>query len=221
MNYDLRFDTDYILRHLVDFIPAVGLAVEIFLASAVVALAIAIPLALMRMSKGPARWATVAYIELFRNTPLLIQLYFVFFGLPIAGIVLSPFVSATVALGAQHAAFFAEILRGVVQSVGAGQREAGLALGLTPGTVTRRVILPQALRNAVPAMGSQFALLLHDTSLASTIGIMEITLQGRTLSEQSAASFEMFVTVGAIYLCLSAFFSVVIRSVERACQYAR
>jgi ABC-type amino acid transport system permease subunit len=85
----------------------------------------------------------------------------------------------------------------------------------------RKIVLPQAVRNAIPAMGGQFALLLHDTSLASTIGIMEITLQGRTLAEQSAASFEMFVAVGAIYLLLSAGFSVVIRGLEQTARYAR
>ncbi len=170
---------------------------------------------------GPARWIATGYIELFRNTPLLIQLYFIFFGLPIAGIVFSPFVSGMLALGAQHAAFFAEILRGMIQSVPGGQRDAGLALGMMPAAVMRKIVLPQAIRNSVPAMGGQFALLLHDTSLASTIGLMEITLQGRTLAEQSAASFEMFVAVGAIYLLLSAAFSILIRGVEQTVRYAR
>jgi len=130
-------------------------------------------------------------------------------------------VSGMLALGAQHAAFFAEILRGTIQSVAGGQRDAGYALGLMPNAVMRKIVLPQAVRNAVPAMGSQFALLLHDTSLASTIGIMEITLQGRTLAEQSAASFEMFVAVGAIYLLLSTASSIVIRGLEHSARYAR
>jgi len=217
----MRFDADYVVRHLPDFIGAIGLALEIFAAAAVLALIISVPLALARLSRGPARWFATGYIELFRNTPLLIQLYFVFFGLPIAGIVLSPFVSGMLALGAQHAAFFAEILRGTIQSVAGGQRDAGYALGLMPNAVMRKIVLPQAIRNAVPAMGSQFALLLHDTSLASTIGIMEITLQGRTLAEQSAASFEMFVAVGAIYLLLSTASSIVIRGLEHSARYAR
>jgi amine acid ABC transporter, permease protein, 3-TM region, His/Glu/Gln/Arg/opine family len=217
----MLFDLDFVLRHLPDFVGAVELALEIFAAATVLALALSVPLALARLARGPVRWIASGYIELFRNTPLLIQLYFIFFGLPIAGIVFSPFVSGTLALGAQHAAFFAEILRGTIQSVASGQRDAGLALGLMPNAVMRKVVLPQAIRNAVPAMGGQFALLLHDTSLASTIGVMEITLQGRTLAEQSAASFEMFVAVGAIYLLLSTAFSVLIRGLEQTARYAR
>jgi polar amino acid transport system permease protein len=217
----LRFDLDFVIRHLPDFVGAVELALEIFAAATLLALVLSVPLALARLSRGPARWIATGYVELFRNTPLLIQLYFIFFGLPIVGIVFSPFVSGMLALGAQHAAFFAEILRGMIQSVAIGQRDAGLALGLMPNAVMRKIVLPQAVRNAIPAMGGQFALLLHDTSLASTIGIMEITLQGRTLAEQSAASFEMFVAVGAIYLLLSAAFSVVIRGLEQTARYAR
>jgi len=217
----MRFDFDFLLRHLPDFVDAVGLALEIFAAATVLALVLSVPLALARLSRGPVRWIATAYVEFFRNTPLLIQLYFIFFGLPMVGIVFSPFVSGMIALGAQHAAFFSEILRGMIQSVASGQRDAGLALGLTPDAVLRKIVLPQAIRNAIPAMGGQFVLLLHDTSLASTIGIMEVTLQGRTLAEQSAASFEMFVTVGAIYLLLSTGFSIVISGFERTARYAR
>ena len=217
----MRFDFDFLLRHLPDFVDAVGLALEIFAAATVLALVLSVPLALARLSRGPVRWIATAYVEFFRNTPLLIQLYFTFFGLPMVGIVFSPFVSGMIALGAQHAAFFSEILRGMIQSVASGQRDAGLALGLTPDAVLRKIVLPQAIRNAIPAMGGQFVLLLHDTSLVSTIGIMEVTLQGRTLAEQSAASFEMFVTVGAIYLLLSTGFSIVISGFERTARYAR
>ena len=92
---------------------------------------------------------------------------------------------------------------------------------MMPNQVMRYVILPQALRNAIPATGNQVVLLLQDTALVSTIGVYEITLQGRTLAERSAASFEMFVTVGAIYLVLSAFMSVTLRGVESVYRVGR
>ncbi|MFQ5757056.1 MAG: amino acid ABC transporter permease [Acidiferrobacterales bacterium] len=221
MNPHLRFDVDFILRHLPDFIPAVTLALQIFSVSLIAGLVLGVLLAIARLSRTTLSWFAGMYIEVYRNTPLLVQLYFVFFGLPVVGIIFSPFMSGVIALGAQHAAFFAEILRGNIQAVSRTQQEAALALGMMPRTAMRLVILPQAIRNAIPAMGSQFVLLLHDTSLVSTIGILEITLQGRTLAERSAASLEMFVAVGAIYLLLSAILSLAMRGVEQAYRYIR
>jgi polar amino acid transport system permease protein len=221
VNPYLRFDLSFMLRHVPDFGPAIVVALEVFLAALALALAMGLLLVLARLARGPIAWLAAAYIELFRNTPLLIQLYFIFFGLPIAGVVMSPFVSGAVALGLQHGAFFAEILRGTISAVQRGQREGGLALGMLPRQVMRQVVLPQALRNALPAMGNQLVLLLHDTSLVSTVGIFEITLEGQTIAERSAASFEMFVLVGAIYLILSAILSLVARGVELAASYAR
>ena len=214
MNQHIRFDLDYILRHLPDFGPAVLTAIEILVLSAILAFLWGIVLGIARLGRGPAYWAATGYIELFRNTPLLIQIYFAFFGLPAIGLYLSAFATGVLALVAQHGAFFAEILRGTIQSIHKEQREAGLALGMMPNQAMRYVILPQALRNAIPATGNQVVLLLQDTALVSTIGVYEITLQGRTLAERSAASFEMFVTVGAIYLVLSGLMSVTLRGVE-------
>jgi His/Glu/Gln/Arg/opine family amino acid ABC transporter permease subunit len=221
MNRYLRFDLDFLIRHLPDFAPAVATALTVLAGALAVACVIGIALAMARLARGPIAWIAVAYLELFRNTPLLVQLYFVFFGLPIAGVVLSPFLSGVVALGLQHGAFFGEVLRGTIEAVQPSQREGGLALGLLPGQVMRKIVFPQAIRTAVPAIGNQLVLLLHDTSLVSMIGIYEITLQGRTVAERSAASFEMFVAVGGIYLALSAAFSLATRGVELAVRHAR
>ncbi|HEX7074008.1 MAG TPA: amino acid ABC transporter permease [Hyphomicrobiaceae bacterium] len=221
MNAHMRFDIDYVIRHLPDFGPAILTALELLLLALAIAFAWGILLAIGRLSKGPLRGAAAAYIEFFRNTPLLIQLYFAFFALPSLGIRLDAFETGVAALAAQHSAFFAEIFRGTIQSVASGQREAGYALGMVPGQLMRYVVLPQALRNAVPAMGNQVILLLQDTALVSTIGVYEITLQGRTLAERSAASFEMFVAVGLIYLVLSTIFSLLLRVVEQGCRIVK
>lgn len=221
MNPHLRFDLDYILRHLPDFGPALLTSVEILVLSAVLAFLWGIVLGVARLGRGPVYWAATGYIELFRNTPLLIQIYFAFFGLPAIGIYLSAFATGVIALAAQHGAFFAEILRGTIQSIQKEQREASLALGMMPNQAMRYVILPQAMRNAIPATGNQVVLLLQDTALVSTIGVYEITLQGYTLAEQSAASFEMFVTVGAIYLILSTSMSVALRWIESVYRVGR
>lgn len=221
MNPHLRFDWGFLIRHLPDFGPAILFALEIFAVSLALAFLWGILLAVARLSRGPLRWISTAYVEFYRNTPLLLQLYFVFFGLPAAGLPLSPFASGVLALVAQHGAFFAEVLRGAIQSIGGTQREAALALGLTPRRAMQLVVLPQAIRDAIPALGNELVLLVQDTSMISTIGIVEITLQGYILAERSAASFEMFLAVGAIYLLLSTVLSVGSRTLEQVYRVVR
>lgn len=221
MNGHLRFDLDYVLRHIPDFGPPTATALELLLCAFVVATLWGLVLAMARLSKSPLRLAAEAYIELFRNTPLLVQLYFAFFALPSLGVRLGPFDTGVLALSAQHAAYFAEIFRGSIQEIPSGQREAGMAIGMRPSHLMRYVVLPQALRNALPVIANQVVLLLQDTALVSTIGVFEITLEGRTLAEQSAASFEMFVTVGVIYLILSTLFSLLFRAAEVTLRVAR
>jgi polar amino acid transport system permease protein len=221
LNQDPRFDLSFMLRHVPDFGPAILTTLEVFTAALAIAVVVGVMLGLARLTRTPLAWLAAGYVELFQNTPLLMQLYFIFFGLPIAGVMISPFVSGAAAIGLQHGAFFAEILRGSIAAVRRDQREGGLALGMLPSQVMRHVVLPQALRNTLPAAGNQLVLLLHDTSFVSTIGIFEITLQGRTIVERSGASFEIFVLVGAIYLLLSAILSLAARGLEFAAAYAK
>lgn len=221
MNQDQRFDLSFMLRHVPDFAPAILITLEVFGAALALGLVVGMILVVARLTRTPLAWLAAAYVELFQNTPLLLQLYFIFFGLPIAGVMISPFVSGAAAIGLQHGAFFAEILRGSIAAVRREQREGGLALGMLPSQVMRQVVLPQALRNALPAAGNQLVLLLHDTSFVSTVGIFEITLLGRTIVERSGASFEIFVLVGAIYLLLSAILSLAVRGLEFAAAYAK
>ena len=132
MNPYLRFDLDFILRHVPDFGPAILMTLGVFFTSLVAAFVGGVLLAIARQIRGPLCWAATVYIELMRNTPSLLHLFFVFFGLPLIGIVWSPFVCGVVALSAQHAAFLAEIIRGAIQMLSRQQREAGWALGLLP-----------------------------------------------------------------------------------------
>ncbi len=221
MNLHLRFDWDYLVRHLPDFGPAILTALTVFGWSLVFAFLIGILLALLRLSRGPLRWIGTSYVEVYRNTPLLVQLYFIFFGLPLVGVVLDPLVCAVVGLAGQHAAYFGETIRGTIRAVHEAQHEAALALGMPPAKAFRLVVLPQALRDAIPAFGNQVVLLVQDTSLVSTIGVIEIVRRGYILAEQSAASFEMFLAVGAIYLVLSTVLSAGTSVLERAYRVVR
>jgi len=217
----MRFNWSFLLSHLPEFGPALVLALKIFALSVALAFVWGIVLAVAKGAQGPIRWLAAAYIELYRNTPLLVQLYFVFFGLPAMGIALTPLASGVLALAAQHGAFFAEILRGAIQGISDRQREAGKALGMPSSLVMRLVILPQAVRDSIPAAGNQVVQLLQDTSLVSTIGVIEITAQGYAIAERTAASFEMFVAVGAIYLIVSTVLSIGLRTVEHSLRVVR
>ena len=146
------------------------------------------------------RIASVAYIELFRGTPVLVQMFFVFFGLPLVlGWNISAFASATLALVLNSGAYFAEIVRGGLQSIPRGQWSAGFAWGLSFRQVLRLVVAPQAMRRILPPSVGQFTILVKDTSIASVVGFFELTKAGQHVVERTLASFEIFALVGMLY----------------------
>jgi polar amino acid transport system permease protein len=164
------------------------------------------------------RWLSapvMTYIEVMRNTPLLLQIYLVYFGLPLIGLGLSPFASGAVAIAAQHGAFLAEVYRGGIESVSVRQWEAARALGMDRWRALRLVVLPQALLKVVPPVGNHLVILVKDSSLVSAIGIMDLTLTGKAIIERSGASYEVFVTIALFYLALTSLLSAVLRFVER------
>ena len=118
---------------------------------------------------GPVRWGVMAFVELIRNTPFLVQIYFIFFALPLIGLRLSPTPTAIIALGVNGGAYAIEIIRGGVASIDRGQIEAGLALGLHKGAVFRFIVLRPALRAVFPSLSGQFIMLTLTTSIASAI----------------------------------------------------
>lgn len=215
MNPHLRFDLPYLFNHFPDLLAATTVTLRLFALSAAIASVFGILLALGRLRRrGLSYYVTTAYIEVYRNTPLLLQLYFMFFALPLLGLRLSPFATGVIALAAQHSAFFAEVYRGAIQSIPQTQYEAGRAVGMTERKIMRLVILPQAVRDAIPPLGNSFVLLMLDTALVSTIGVLEITLRGYILAERGAASLEIFVGVAVIYLFFTAILGGVLRTIE-------
>lgn len=206
----------FILRSLPQFLAGLRLTVEMSLAAMAVALGWGLVLAAPRMSRKA--WLSapvVAYIELMRNTPLLLQIYLVYFGLPLMGLWLSPFASGVLAIAAQHGAFLAEVYRGGIEAVSRTQWEAARALGMNRWLALRLVVLPQALLKVVPAVGNQLVILVKDSSVVSAIGIMELTLTGKAIIERSGASYEVFVTIALFYLGLTSVLSAALRMLER------
>lgn len=156
----------------------------------------------------------VSYIEFVRNTPLILQIYLSYFGLPLIGLPLSAFVCGVIAIASQHGAFLCEIYRAGIQSISKQQWEGAYALGMTRGKAMRQVILPQAFLKVIPPIGNQLVILIKDTSLVSAIGIMELTLSGKVIIERSGASFEVFLFIAVLYLFLTTIFGAVLRFAE-------
>jgi polar amino acid transport system permease protein len=151
----------------------------------------------------PLRWLVMAFVELIRNTPFLVQIYFIFFALPLAGIRLDPTPTAIIALGINGGAYAIEIIRGGVQSIGKGQIEAGLALALNRMQVFRLIVLKPALRAIYPSLVSQFILLTLTTSIASAISAYELTSVAQRIESDSFRSFEVYGVVTLLYLGIS------------------
>lgn len=163
------------------------------------------------------RWISlpiVSYIEFIRNTPLILQIYLSYFGLPLIGLPLSAFICGVIAIASQHGAFLCEIYRAGIQSISKRQWEGAFALGMTRRKAMRQVILPQAFLKVVPPIGNQLVILIKDTSLVSAIGIMELTLSGKVIIERSGASFEVFLFIAVLYLFLTTTFGAVLRFAE-------
>jgi polar amino acid transport system permease protein len=152
---------------------------------------------------APARWLVKAFVELVRNTPFLVQIFFIYFALPLAGLRLDPTPTAIIALGINGGAYAIEIIRGGVQSISKGQIEAGLALGLHRAQVFRLIVLKPALRAIFPSLTSQFVLLTLTTSVCSAISAYELTSVAQRIESDSFRSFEVYGTITLFYLVIS------------------
>ncbi len=155
------------------------------------------------------------YVEVIRNTPFLVQIFLLYFGLPSLGIRLDANEGALIALVLNGAAYTIEIVRAGIESIGRGQIEAAHALGLAGFRVFRLVVLPQALRVVVPPLGSQFILLMLNSSVVSVISADELTAAAQDVQARTFRPFEAYITAAVIYLCLSLLFSFVFAGVER------
>ena len=173
-------------------------------------------IALMRVSGyRMVRWIAIGYIRIFQGTPLLLQLFLVFFGGDMLGVPLGAWVSAILGFSLNAGAFLGEIWRGAIQAVPAGQTEAARALGLGYIPIMVRVILPQALRLAIPPTVGFLVNLIKSTSLAAIIGFVEVTRAGQMLNNATFRPFYIFGIVSAIYFALCWPLTLTSRRLER------
>ena len=179
----------------------------------VVGLAVAIPMALMRVSRQPAiNFPAWLYTYVIRGTPMLVQLFLVYYGLAQFALVreslLWPYLSnatfcACLAFAINTSAYTAEILAGSLKATPHGEIEAARAMGMSRARLYRRILLPSALRRALPQYSNEVIMMLHTTSLASIVTLIDITGAARTVSSQYYLPFEAFITAGVFYLCLT------------------
>jgi polar amino acid transport system permease protein len=169
----IQIDTEFIKNNLTFIAGGLGETIRISILSIMLAMILALLAALGRLSTFPPIYAlSTFYVSLIRGTPLYLQIFFFFLALPQLGIILSGTIAGVLALGLNYGAYMSEIFRAGLSSVGKGQREAAIALGMTPTQTMRRVILPQALRFAIPPVGNEFIAMTKDSALVSATGFV-------------------------------------------------
>jgi polar amino acid transport system permease protein len=211
----LPFDLRFLARLFPQLLDGAVVTVELAVLTMAICLVWGLLVALAQARRGPAAWVAGAYVQVVRNTPLLIQMYLVYFGLSLAGIPLSGFASGLLALCLQNGGYVAEIYRGGLQSVSPRQYEAGRALGMQRWTLLRVVILPQVIARVIPPLANQGISITKDTAQVAAIAVMDVMKVAQVWVESSANTYDVFLAVAAIYLVLTTVISLGARAAER------
>jgi polar amino acid transport system permease protein len=214
----LRIEPSYILAHYNIILQGAGTTLGVSLASIAIATVLALLGSIARLSTNSiAQGVAGFYVSLVRGTPLLIQIFIIYLGLPQIGqqlsalgfpaigrlFILDAIPAGILALSLNYGAYMTEIFRAGLQSIGHGQREAAIALGMTPSQVMRRVILPQAIRIIIPDVGNQFIAMQKDSALVSVMGVWEITYLANRYARRDSKYMEMFLVAAAAYWILT------------------
>ena len=172
---------------------------------------------LLRLSSAPwLRWPAIVYIEVFRGTPVLVQVLFIFYGLPqLLGGPIDAISAGIAAIAVNSGAYISEVVRGGVQSIERGQREAGVSLGLSRTQTFRYIIWPQGFRRMIPALGNQGIISIKDTSLFAVIGVGELVRQGQIYIATTFRALEVYLMVALLYLAITLTLSLLLQLLER------
>ncbi|MGN6780344.1 MAG: amino acid ABC transporter permease [Marmoricola sp.] len=212
----MTFSFSFIESILPVLLKALGMSVEVTVLSFFIGAVIGIWVYLGRRSAfAPLRLLAQGFIEVFRNTPLLVQLYLIYFGLPEVGINLDPFWSTLLGMTLNNAAYTAEIFRAGIESVPGGLVEAASALGLRFSQTFRFIVLKPAIRNVLPALTNQFIVLFLFSSVGSVISLNELTSALADLNQRTLRTLEIFTTGGVLYYLVSAIIAGSSRLAER------
>jgi len=213
----MGIDFSSLLPYLPLFFQGLLVTIGFSIATVVFGLLLGIPISLMRLSankwiSGPAS----AYVEIIRGTPSLLQLYLIAYGIPIAfGINIPIFVAGVLALSINSSAYVAEIIRAGIQAVDKGQTEASRSLGLSYAQTMRRVIIPQAVKNVLPAIGNEFVTIVKESSIVSIIGITDLMRITNIMKSQTFRIFEALIFAAVLYFIVTFTISKFLHKVEK------
>jgi len=212
----IQLDRDFIQENLAFVASGAGVTIGISLLSILLAMILALTAALGRLSSFPPVYAlSTFYVSLIRGTPLYLQIFFFFLALPQLGIILPGLWAGVLALGLNYGAYESEVFRAALSSVGKGQREAAMAIGMTQGQMMRRVVLPQALRFAIPPMGNDYISMLKDSALVAATGFVhELMWRATKVGRATFHNLEALIMAAFFYWLMTLVFSSIQARIE-------
>ena len=201
----MSFNFDLVVNSFPLLLLGAGVTIKITAMSVAVGVIIGLFVGIARICRvRPLEWLAAVYVDFFRGTPLLVQIFLVYFALPVlTGQRIDPYIAAIGACGINSGAYVAEIFRAGIQSIDEGQMEAGRSLGMTWGQTMRYIIVPQAFKRVIPPLGNEFIALLKDSSLVSVIGFEELTRRGQLIIAKTYGSLEIWISVAVVYLVMT------------------
>ena len=213
----MHFNFDLVVNSFPLLLVGAGVTIKITALSVALGVVIGLFVGIARISRIKLlRVLAAIYVDFFRGTPLLVQIFLVYFALPvITGQRVDPFVAAIGSCGINSGAYVAEIFRAGIQSIDKGQMEAGRSLGMTWVQTMRYIIVPQAFKRVIPPLGNEFIALLKDSSLVSVIGFEELTRRGQLIIAKTYGSLEIWLSVAVIYLAMTMTISRIVAYLER------
>ena len=213
----MQFNFDLVVNSFPLLLVGAGVTIKITALSVALGVVIGLFVCIARISRlRILRVLAAVYVDFFRGTPLLVQIFLVYFALPvITGQRVDPFVAAIGSCGINSGAYVAEIFRAGIQSIDKGQMEAGRSLGMTWVQTMRYIIVPQAFKRVIPPLGNEFIALLKDSSLVSVIGFEELTRRGQLIIAKTYGSLEIWLSVAVIYLAMTLTISRFVAYLER------
>lgn len=214
---------DLFMKYAPVLVRATGLTLKLTALSLIFATIIGIVVGIIRVSKVKVLDQICRiYVWIFRSTPLLVQIYFIYFGIPMAtGVRLTPFTAGMITLSLNAGAYMSEIVRGGIEAVDKGQMEAARSLGLPYGKAMRKIVLPQALRTMLPSIVNQFIISLKDTSLLSAIGVSELTNNSKNIVANSGEAMAIWAICAFYYIVMITVLSKVGSMLERRTKYGK
>jgi len=213
----MNLNVDLMINSLPLLIVGAGITIQITAISVGLGLIIGMFVGIARICNVKVlRALATVYIDFLRGTPLLVQIFLIYFALPmVVGQRVDPFIAAITACGINSGAYIAEIFRAGIQAIDEGQMEAGRSLGMSWVQTMRYIIVPQAFKNVVPPLGNEFIALLKDSSLVSVIGFEELTRRGQLIIARTYGSLEIWITVALIYLVMTLTISRLVSYMEK------